>query len=52
MNKKKKNRAKISNTKAVKADKTNTANGNKNSIKKILSIVLITVLFSKSIFIF
>lgn len=51
-NKKKKNRAKISNTKAVKADKTDTVNGNKNSIKKILSTVLFTNLFSKLIFIF
>lgn len=51
-NKKKKIRAKISNTKAAKDDNTDTANGIKNSIKKILSTVLITVLFSKSIFIF
>lgn len=51
-NKKKKIRAKISNTKAAKDDNTDTANGIKNSIKKILSTVLITVLFLKSIFIF
>ena len=49
---KKKIRAKISNTKAAKDDSTDTDNGNKNSIKKMLSTVLITNLFSKSIFIF
>ena len=48
---KKKIRAEINNTKAAKDDNTDTANGNKNSIKKILSTVLITNLFSKSIFI-
>lgn len=51
-NKKKKIRAKISNTKAAKDDSTDTDNGNKNSIKKMLSTVLVTVLFSKLIFIF
>ena len=50
--KKKKTRAEINNTKAVNDDKTDTANGSKNSIKKILSTVFITVLFSKLIFIF
>lgn len=49
---KKKIRAKISNTKAAKDDSTDTDNGNKNSIKKMLSTVLVTVLFSKLIFIF
>ena len=49
---KKKIRAEINNTRAVKDENTNTANGNKNSIKKMLSTVLITNLFSKSIFIF
>lgn len=50
--KKKKKRAKINNMNAVKDDNTDTANGSKNSIKKILSTVLITNLFSKLIFIF
>lgn len=51
-NNKKKIRAKINNINAVKDDNTDTANGSKNSIKKILSTVLVTVLFSKLIFIF
>lgn len=50
--KKKKKRAKINNINAVKDDNTDTANGSKNSIKKILSTVLVTVLFSKLTFIF
>ena len=49
---KKKIRAEINNTKAAKDDNTDTANGIKNSIKKILSTVLVIVLFSKLIFIF
>ena len=48
---KKKIRAEINNTKAAKDDNTDTANGIKNSVKKILSTVLITNLFSKLIFI-
>lgn len=52
MHKKKKKRAKINNIKAAKDDNTDTASGSKNSIKKILSTVLVTVLFSKLIFIF